>query len=296
MRFVIVTGMSGAGKSSALKMLEDLEYFCVDNLPVPLIDKFIQLITEGGSGEIERVAVGVDVRNGKSLDELESVLEKLQFSGIGVEILFLDSDDATLVKRYKETRRSHPLAANGRVDDGIRKERERLKYLREYADYILDTSKLLTRELKVELEKIFVENRGFKNLMVTVLSFGFKYGIPQDADLVFDVRFLPNPFYLEKMRYQSGNDREVRDYVMGFDLAHEFLDKLEDMIRFLMPNYIAEGKTQLVVAIGCTGGKHRSVTLANELYGRLEKNDEYGLRVEHRDIEKDAKKCLSPEV
>ena len=289
MRFVIVTGMSGAGKSTALKMLEDMEYFCVDNLPVPLIEKFIQLIRDGGPGEIERVAVGIDVRSGKSLDELESVLENIKYPGTKVEILFLDADDRALVKRYKETRRSHPLAGSGRVDEGIRRERERLKDLKQYADYILDTSKLLTRELKEELEKIFVDNRNFKNLMVTVLSFGFKYGIPQDADLVFDVRFLPNPYYIEQLRPLSGNDQLVRDYVMGFDLAHEFSDKLEDMIRFLIPNYIAEGKTQLVIGVGCTGGKHRSVTLANELYRRLEKREEYGLRIEHRDIEKDGK-------
>ena len=289
MRFVIVTGMSGAGKSTALKMLEDMEYFCVDNLPVPLIEKFIQLIRDGGPGEIERVAVGIDVRSGKSLDELESVLENIKYPGTKVEILFLDADDRALVKRYKETRRSHPLAGSGRVDEGIRRERERLKDLKQYADYILDTSKLLTRELKEELEKIFVDNRNFKNLMVTVLSFGFKYGIPQDADLVFDVRFLPNPYYIEQLRPLSGNDQPVRDYVMGFDLAYEFSDKLEDMIRFLIPNYIAEGKTQLVIGVGCTGGKHRSVTLANELYRRLEKSEEYGLRIEHRDIEKDGK-------
>ena len=289
MRFVIVTGMSGAGKSTALKMLEDMEYFCVDNLPVPLIEKFIQLIRDGGPGEIERVAVGIDVRSGKSLDELESVLENIKYPGTKVEILFLDADDRALVKRYKETRRSHPLAGSGRVDEGIRRERERLKDLKQYADYILDTSKLLTRELKEELEKIFVDNRNFKNLMVTVLSFGFKYGIPQDADLVFDVRFLPNPYYIEQLRPLSGNDQPVRDYVMGFALAHEFSDKLEDMIRFLIPNYIAEGKTQLVIGVGCTGGKHRSVTLANELYRRLEKSEEYGLRIEHRDIEKDGK-------
>lgn len=296
MRFVIVTGMSGAGKSTALKMLEDMEYFCVDNLPVPLIEKFIQLIKDSGPGEIERVAVGVDVRSGKSLGELESVLEKIKYPGTRTEILFLEADDATLVKRYKETRRSHPLSGNGRVDEGIRQEREQLKYLKQYADYLVDTSKLLTRELRAELEKIFVENRKFKNLMVTVLSFGFKYGIPQDADLVFDVRFLPNPYYLESLRPLSGNDKPVRDYVMGFELAHEFSAKLEDMIRFLIPNYIAEGKTQLVIAVGCTGGKHRSVTLANELYQRLGKSEEYGLRIEHRDIEKDGKKCLFPET
>lgn len=296
MRFVIVTGMSGAGKSTALKMLEDMEYFCVDNLPVPLIDKFVQLIKDSASGEIERVAIGVDIRSGRSLDELKTVLEKISFSGIGSEILFLDADDTALVRRYKETRRSHPLAGAGRVDDGIQKERERLQFLKEYADYILDTSKLLTRELKAELEKIFVENRTFKNLMVTVLSFGFKYGIPQDADLVFDVRFLPNPYYLENLRPLSGNDRPVSDYVMGFEAAHVFSDKLEDMIRFLIPNYILEGKTQLVIAVGCTGGKHRSVTLANELYRRLGENDTYGIRIEHRDIEKDGKKCLFPEA
>lgn len=296
MRFVIVTGMSGAGKSTALKMLEDMEYFCVDNLPVQLIDKFAQLLGDGVPGEIEKVAIGVDVRSGKALGGLEKVLENIRLPGTGVEVLFLDADDATLVKRYKETRRSHPLSGAGRVDEGIRREREQLKFLRNCADYILDTSKLLTRELKAELERIFVDNREFKNLMVTVLSFGFKYGIPSDADLVFDVRFLPNPYYMEGLRPLSGNDAPVRDYVMGFDIAHEFSDKLEDMVRFLIPNYIAEGKTQLVIAVGCTGGKHRSVTLANELYARLGKNEEYGLRIEHRDIEKDGKKCLSQET
>ena len=296
MRFVIVTGMSGAGKSTALKMLEDMEYFCVDNLPVMLIEKFVQLLRDGGPGEIEKVAVGVDIRNGKALDELETVLENINFSGVGIEILFLDAEDEVLVIRYKESRRSHPLAAESRIDEGIHRERERLRFLKEYADYILDTSKLLTRELKAELEKIFVENGSFKNLMVTVLSFGFKYGIPQDADLVFDVRFLPNPYYIEELRPLSGNNAPVSDYVMSFDLAHEFSDKLEDLIRFLIPNYITEGKTQLVIAVGCTGGKHRSVTLANELYRRLGENEEYGIRVEHRDIEKDGKKCLSPEA
>lgn len=296
MRFVIVTGMSGAGKSTALKMLEDMEYFCVDNLPVMLIEKFVQLLRDGGSGEIEKVAVGVDIRNGKALDELETVLENINFSGVGIEILFLDAENDVLVRRYKESRRNHPLAVGSRVDDGIRKERDRLRFLKEYADYIIDTSKLLTRELKAELEKIFVENGSFKNLMVTVLSFGFKYGIPQDADLVFDVRFLPNPYYIEELRPLSGNKAPVSDYVMSFDLAHEFSDKLEDLIRFLIPNYITEGKTQLVIAVGCTGGKHRSVTLANELYRRLGENEEYGIRVEHRDIEKDGKKCLSPEA
>ena len=287
MRFVIVTGMSGAGKSTALKMLEDMEYFCVDNLPVPLIDKFVQLIKDSASGEIERVAIGVDIRSGRSLDELKTVLEKISFSGIESEILFLDADDTALVRRYKETRRSHPLAGAGRVDDGIQKERERLQFLKEYADYILDTSKLLTRELKAELEKIFVENRTFKNLMVTVLSFGFKYGIPQDAYLFFDVRFLPNPYYVPELKHKTGNQKEVQDYVLNSPVSHEFLNKLVDMIKFLIPNYIEEGKNQLVIGIGCTGGHHRSVTIANELYNQLNSSDaSYGIRLSHRDIDR----------
>ena len=290
MRVVIVTGMSGAGKSTALKMLEDMEYFCVDNLPIPLLEKFAQLLKDGSSGDIQQVAVGVDIRSGKALGELEQVLERIRVPGFNPEILFLDADDRALVKRYKETRRSHPLSGKGRVDEGIQKERERLEFLRKSADYILDTSQLLTRELKSELEKIFIENLNFKNMIITVLSFGFKYGIPADADLVFDVRFLPNPYYIEKLRPLTGNDSPVSDYVMGFDLAHAFSDKLEDMLSFLIPNYISEGKTQLVIGIGCTGGKHRSVTLSNEIYRRLRGTEEYGVRIEHRDIEKDAKR------
>ncbi|MGN0398742.1 MAG: RNase adapter RapZ [Blautia sp.] len=290
MRVVIVTGMSGAGKSTALKMLEDMEYFCVDNLPMPLLEKFAQLLKDGSSGDIQQVAIGVDIRSGKALGELEQVLERIRVPGFNPEILFLDADDRTLVKRYKETRRSHPLSGKGRVDEGIRNERICLEFLRKSADYILDTSQLLTRELKSELEKIFVENLSFKNMIITVLSFGFKYGIPADADLVFDVRFLPNPYYIEELRPLTGNDGPVRDYVMGFELAHAFSDKLEDMLRFLIPNYISEGKTQLVVGVGCTGGKHRSVTLANEIYRRLSQTEEYGVRIEHRDIEKDAKR------
>ena len=270
MRFVILTGISGAGKSTALKMMEDMGYYCVDNLPIPLVERFYEL-SDNASAELQKVAVGIDVRNGQNLGEMQDVLMRLHAEGRKCEILFLDSDDPVLVKRYKETRRSHPLAQGERVDKGIGREREQLRFLKENADYIIDTSRLLTRELKVELEKIFVNNKEYKNLFVTVLSFGFKYGIPADSDLVFDVRFLPNPYYVEGLRLKSGNDKEIQDFVLQYEEAHEFLNKLEDMIRFLIPNYIAEGKNQLVISIGCTGGKHRSVTLANELYQRLSK-------------------------
>lgn len=283
MKFVIVTGMSGAGKSTALKMLEDMGFFCVDNLPIALLGKFAELATAPG-GEISRVALGVDIRSGQALGELEEILNQLKMNGISYEILFLDASDATLVKRYKETRRSHPLAKNGRVDRGIAEEREKLDFLKRKADYILDTSQLLTRELNQELDKIFLQNQEFKNLMITVLSFGFKYGVPQDCDLVFDVRFLPNPFYVDELRAKTGNDREVQEYVMGYEISHIFLQKLSDLLDFLIPNYVLEGKNQLVIGIGCTGGKHRSVTLANELYGRLSEKTQYGARLEHRDI------------
>ena len=287
MRFVIVTGMSGAGKSTALKMLEDMGYFCVDNLPIPLLPGFVQML-QNTDTEMKKVALGLDVRSGQDLSGLKENLEAMDRDRIGYEILFLDANDAVLVKRYKETRRQHPLSGSGRVDTGIAKEREKILFLKMKATYILDTSKMLTRELRIELEKIFVDGQSFCNLYITVMSFGFKYGIPADADLVFDVRFLPNPYYIDELRPKSGNDREVREYVMNNDKAREFLAKLTDMIEFLIPNYVQEGKTQLVIGIGCTGGKHRSVTLANELYEALQKNDNYGIRIEHRDIGKDA--------
>lgn len=286
MRFVILSGMSGAGKSTALKMMEDMGYFCVDNLPISLLESFVELAD--GAAELSKVAVGIDIRSGQKLEELLDKLKCIEQSGKIIEVLFLDSEDSVLVKRYKETRRSHPLAEGERVDKGITLERKRLENLKKRADYIIDTSQLLTRELQAELKKIFVENKGYKNLYITVLSFGFKYGIPADADLVFDVRFLPNPYYVEGLRPLTGLDKPIQDFVMQAKEANIFLDKLDDMIRFLAPNYISEGKNQLVIAIGCTGGKHRSVTLAQALYGRLNQETEYGLRVEHRDIGKDA--------
>lgn len=287
MRFVIVTGMSGAGKSTALKMLEDMGYFCVDNLPIQLMPKFAEMLMLPDA-EISQAALGVDIRNGQALDGIEEQLSHMDDQGIQYEILFLDARDNVLVKRYKETRRQHPLGGIGRVDIGIAKERERIAFLKMRATYILDTSKMLTRELKQELEKIFVEGKEFKNLYISVMSFGFKYGIPQDADLVFDVRFLPNPYYIEGLKEKTGNDREVQEYVLDNERAKIFVEKLEELMDFLLPNYILEGKNQLVIGIGCTGGKHRSVTLANVLYRHMEKKENYGVRIEHRDIEKDA--------
>lgn len=288
MRIVIVTGISGAGKSTALKMLEDAGYFCVDNLPVPLLPKFMEMLILPGS-EYAKVGLGIDIRSSQKFGQLRETLETLRKKDVKFEILFLDASDEALIKRYKETRRSHPLAGDGRVDKGIDEERRRTIFLKQQADYIIDTSQMLTRELRSEILKIFVENKNYKNLYVTILSFGFKYGIPGDADLVFDVRFLPNPYYIQDLRPMSGNDAPVRDYVMSSETARKFLDKLVDMVQFLIPNYVAEGKNQLVIGIGCTGGKHRSVTLANALYYALEQEEGYGLKIEHRDIEKDAR-------
>lgn len=288
MRLVIVTGLSGAGKSTALKMLEDARYFCVDNLPIPLVSKFVSLMAGMQGEDVQNAAIGIDARSGRSLEELEQVLDQLNEAGYEFEILFLDADDRVLVKRYKESRRSHPLAMYGRVDEGIRQEREKMRFLKERADYIIDTTRLLTRELKKEVNRIFVDNGKFGNMVISVLSFGFKYGIPDDADLVFDVRFLPNPYYIDELRPHTGMDDDVYEYVMDSPAAGEFADKLTDMIRFLIPNYVREGKTSLVIAIGCTGGRHRSVTLARVLHGRLQETAEYGIRLEHRDIGKDA--------
>ena len=285
MRFVIVTGMSGGGKRTALKMLEDMGFFCVDTLPIPLLEKFVELIAMPNK-EISKIALGLDVRTDQSFSDAENSLEKLKQIGYKYEILFMEASDNVLIKRYKESRRMHPLASyeGGRVEDGIHKERAVLADMRKRADYVIDTSNLLTRELKVELDRIFLKNEEYNSLMVNVMSFGFKNGIPSDADLVFDVRFLPNPFYIDELKHSTGNDKPVQDYVMSFPEAETFLNKLTDMLLFLIPNYVKEGKYQLVVGIGCTGGKHRSVTLANELYKRLKNKGNYGLTIQHRDV------------
>ena len=283
MRFVVVTGMSGGGKSTALKMLEDAGFYCVDNLPISLIEKFVELISMPNS-EIGKVVLGLDVRSDQSFEDATRVLGQLKQKGYQFEILFMDAVESVLIKRYKETRRVHPLASDGRVEDGVRKERLILENIRRNADYVIDTTNLLTRELKAELDRIFVENGEYNSLMVTVMSFGFKHGIPVDADLVFDVRFLPNPFYIDELKHKTGNDREVQDYVLSFEESEIFLSKLIDMIQFLIPNYVKEGKYRLVIAIGCTGGKHRSVTLANELYRRMKDKGQYGIKLYHRDV------------
>lgn len=286
MRLVIVTGISGAGKVTALKIFEDNGYYCVDNLPIDLIESFADILF-GQTNEKNKVAIGVDIRSGKNLEKMSEVLKNMKAKEQNYEILFLDCNNNTLIKRFKETRRSHPMGDRDSVENEINEERAKLEFLREQADYIIDTSNLLVKELRGEIEKIFVLNRDYRNLFVTIMSFGFKYGVPADCDLVFDVRFLPNPYYVPELKHKTGNQKEVQDYVLNSPVSHEFLDKLVDMIKFLIPNYIEEGKNQLVIGIGCTGGHHRSVTIANELYNQLNSSDaSYGIRLSHRDIDR----------
>ena len=294
MRFVIVTGMSGAGKDTALRFLEDMDYFFFFILPIPMIKRFAEISVDGKSSEMNKIAITVDVRSGSMLEGVEQALCDIEKAGIKYEILYLDASDETLIKRYKESRRPHPMAEpGGRVEDGIANERRRTAFLKNRADFIIDTSQLLTRELKAEMNRIFLQGKSYKNLYVSIVSFGFKYGIPSDADLVFDVRFLPNPYYDVNLRPFTGLDENIRNFVMSSAESGIFLDKLEDMLRFLIPNYVKEGKNQLVVAIGCTGGRHRSVTLAQGIYERLKKEPDYGIRIEHRDMARDLVKKQS---
>lgn len=286
MRFIIVTGMSGAGKSTALKTLEDIGYFCVDNLPVPMLVNFAQLVDQPTS-TTRYVAVGIDIRSGQALEDLSAALLSLRQSDYSYDILYLDSATEVLVKRFKETRRSHPLDSYGRIEQGIEEERKRVSFLRQQADYIIDTSNLLTRELREQILKIFLNNTEFCNLMVEVVSFGYKYGIPSDADLVFDVRFLPNPYYDTALRPLTGNDEPIQNFVLCCPETTLFLEKITGLLDFLIPNYIKEGKNSLVIAFGCTGGKHRSVTLANKLFEHLNQQETIGVRITHRDILKD---------
>lgn len=289
MRFVVVTGLSGAGKTQAVRCLEDLGYFCVDNLPATLIPKFAEACYQT-DGKIDKIALVIDIRGGKFFDDLFASLNFLKDEGFGYEILYLDANDETLIKRFKESRRKHPLAPEGRILNGITMERSRLKEAKDRATNIIDTSKLSTRELREKLTSIYAEEGQIETeLMITVLSFGFKYGIPVDSDLVFDVRFLPNPFYIPDLKPFSGDDKPVRDYVFSYDETNEFVKKLDDMIEYLIPNYAKEGKRQLIVSIGCTGGRHRSVAIANEVFERLKQHG-HKVTLDHRDINEDINK------
>ncbi|MCI1944515.1 RNase adapter RapZ [Clostridium luticellarii] len=286
MRFVIVTGLSGAGKTQAVRSLEDLGFFCVDNLPPTLIPKFAEACYQT-DGKIDKIALVIDIRGGQFFDDIFESLNYIKKEGYKYEILFLDASDEVLVKRFKESRRKHPLAPDGRILKGILRERNRLRDIKDRADNIIDTSNLATRELREQITKIYSEEGQMETqLMITVLSFGFKYGIPVDSDLVFDVRFLPNPFYIPELKKYSGKDGPVIEYIMSFKETEIFIDKLEDMLEFLIPNYLKEGKRQLIVSIGCTGGRHRSVTIANDIYKRLKANG-HKVNIDHRDIEED---------
>ena len=284
MKFVVITGLSGAGKSQAMKSMEDLGFYCVDNLPPSLIPKFAELCFHA-QGDIDKIALVIDIRGGRFFNDLFEGLDTLHKIGYDYEILFLEASDEVLIKRYKETRRNHPLSPEGRIEEGIMAEREKLAQLKSRASYIIDTSNLTAARLKEEIRKIYLEGIQTKNLTISVLSFGFKKGIPLDADLVFDVRFLPNPHYIDELRDFTGNDACVRDYVMKWPESIAFAEKLEDLIDFLIPHYIKEGKSQLVIGIGCTGGKHRSVTIANVLYENL-KEKGHRVTINHRDSAK----------
>ncbi len=285
MKFVIITGMSGAGKSSAMKIMEDIGYYCVDNMPPVLLSPFAEVCSQS-MGKIKNVAMVIDLRGGDLFNQLFESLGALEEKGIDYEIMFLDATDQSLVKRYKQTRRSHPLAPHDSITEGIKRERELLSEVRRNAKYIIDTTSLSAAQLKDEIQSIFVKGNSFKGIVINVVSFGFKYGVPMDVDLVFDVRFLPNPYYIESLRSKTGMNKEVRDYVNQFPQTKEFETKLFDMIDFLIPHYIEEGKNQLIIAIGCTGGKHRSVTIAESLKKHLSDSN-YRTVISHRDYRRD---------
>lgn len=283
---LIVTGMSGAGKTVCLKHLEDFGFNCIDNLPIGLMNSFLELLLSSRENE-QRTALGIDSRNGKELSELEKIIENWrEEKKVPFRILFLDASDEVLIQRYKESRRSHPLSKEGRIQDGITKEREKMAFLRKQADLIIDTSRLLTKNLRQQLKEIVQEEKKYQNLQLSILSFGFKYGMPEDLDLLFDLRFLPNPYYDPDLRTHTGEEKAVQDFVFQDGNAQIFLDKLVDLFHFLLPLYVAEGKNQLVLGLACTGGKHRSVTMAEKLYQSLKDTADYGIALEHRDIRK----------
>lgn len=280
--FVIITGLSGAGRTLALRVFEDHGYFCVDNLPPALIPTFAQLCSQSRK-RINKIALVIDIRGRGFFDNLFESLKQMQEAGYSYKILYLEASDDVLIKRFKESRRRHPMAPEGRIIDGIFSERNKMAKLKEVANCIIDTSFKTPAQLKEEIVKNFMEPEKEEPILINVVSFGFKQGVPLDADLVFDVRFLPNPFYVDELRPLTGQDQQVKDYVMKWPESCKFLEKLCDMVEFLIPYFIREGKSQLIIAIGCTGGRHRSVTIAGELAVRLKMNN-HKVIIEHRDI------------
>lgn len=277
--------MSGAGKTEAIRVFEDMGFFCVDNLPPALISKFAELCLQSG-GKVDKVALVIDIRGRDFFNALSEELSGLEEKNIDYNILFLEAANDSLIRRYKETRRRHPLAQEGRILDAIKLEREKLEELRGKADKIIDTSNLSIKELKKELQVNFTQVDSNERINISIISFGFKYGMPRDADLMFDVRFLPNPHYVNSLRPLTGNDKSVQDYIFKWPITKKFKNKFFDLIEFLIPQYIKEGKTHLAIAIGCTGGKHRSVTFSNRLSDFLQ-DRQYHVITEHRDIDKD---------
>jgi UPF0042 nucleotide-binding protein len=287
MRVVIITGISGAGKSLAAKCLEDLGFFCIDNLPPVLIPKITELFLQS-DGRPSNIAFVIDIRGGELLNDFFPGLEELSAASHSYEILFMEASDSALIKRYNESRRVHPLAKDGSLLEGLSEERKILKNIKEKADYIIDTSDLTNKQLREAISSIIQGGMDKKGMQVNIISFGFKYGIPLECDLVFDVRFLPNPYYIDKLKALSGEDAPVAEFVMGISEAGEFLSKLTELLKFLIPYYLREGKTQLAIGIGCTGGRHRSVTIAGELAKRLQDGKNRVVLV-HRDINKDVR-------
>lgn len=282
-QFTVVTGLSGSGKSQVLRFLEDSGFFCIDNMPPNLIPEFAKLFFSM-NGKYEKVAFVVDIRVGELINELLDNIKKLQQDGYSCSLLFLDADDETLVKRYKETRRVHPLSGSQGLLESIHKERKMLAKLYSEADEVIDTSHMSLHQLSKELKRIYCDSKE-QELTINVVSFGFKYGIPLDSDLVFDVRCFPNPFYISSLKEKTGMQQEVRDYVMSFEESRTFFDKLKDMMLYLIPLYVEEGKTSLSIAIGCTGGKHRSITMAKLLSDAIA-NQGYEVNLINRDIDK----------
>jgi UPF0042 nucleotide-binding protein len=283
-RIVLITGMSGAGKSTATKALEDLGYFCIDNLPVMLLPKLLELVSHGASDEVQRLAIVVDAREGRFLDSTPAALEEVRREGHQLEVVFLDCADEALIRRFSETRRRHPLSPDGSVQDGIATERRMLDQLRGLADQIVDTTRMNVHELRDAVTAKFGGPGSSDALNVTLLSFGFRNGIPPASDLVFDVRFLPNPYFVEGLKPHPGTDPRVSQWVLERTQTQEFLARLEALLAFLLPQYRAEGKSYLTVSIGCTGGRHRSVALAEELAKRLGERHRAKVKVAHRDV------------